>query len=226
MSGVKFGNAKKAWQFFPDNTAKLADPKPTSGKIKISRKTCAMLIAMADMAGQRLINRVVQQGEVPTDPITSFANELLSLMRENARAPKSFKFTQDHHGDHIAVECALLDAESGQHIIASSTLLDLNDATSMIATGLCCLSRVYGRGAIEPFVGAGNIHLFPCETDLVLIGAEGDDPYDLFNDFGEVLIFDDANLNELNKEWLFDAFTDEDDQLVAAPLGTVRKDRD
>lgn len=228
MSGVKFGNARKAWSFFPDMKVKQPQGKAAPpAPLKMSKNTCLSLIAIIDIAGQRMLKRVVDNGEVPLDPITTFANEIQSLMRDYTRSPKSFKIVSDHTGDHVLVDCSLKQPD-GQSIMASSVLLDLNDATAMISTGLCCLARVYGREAIASFVGPSHLHLFPSPTDLIAIASEVDDPYDIFADFGQVLLFDDANLDPKNKDWVFDAYTDdvepEIDPKEKAPV--YRPDRD
>jgi hypothetical protein len=234
MSGVKFGNARKAWSFFPEKGKAKSEPVPqattSSRKIKMSKKSCATLIAIIDIAGQRLLKRTVDSGEAPTDPITMFANEMMSLMRDYMRLGKKFLVVAEHKEDHISVDCKY-PGEDGETRMASSVLLDLNDATSMISTGLCCLSRVYGRQAIASFVGDGNVDMFPSQTDLVLIACETDDPYDIFADFSSVLLFDDQNMDEKNQDWLFEAYTD--DELAPASTTTAltgpiayRKDRD
>jgi hypothetical protein len=232
MSGVKFGNARKAWSFFPEKASLKpgAAPAPVlaSRKIKMDKKTCATLIAIIDIAGQRVLKRTVDTGEAPLDPITMFANEMMSLMRDHQRQGKRFVIAAEHKSDHISVDCNMPDV-NGIERVASSVLLDLNDATAMISTGLCCLSRVYGRQAVASFVGDDNVDMFPSETDLVMIASETDDPYDIFADFGSVLLFDDQNLDENNKHWLFEAYTDDSlEPAPAAPAAPIayRKDRD
>lgn len=228
MNGVKFGNARKAWSLFPDLKQKVAPGvAATPAPLKIAKNTCVSLIAIIDIAGQRLLKRVVDSGEVPLDPITTLANEIQALMRDYTRSPKTFKIVSEHKGDHVTVDCSIKQPD-GNSLMASSVLLDLNDATSVISTGLCCLSRVYGREAIASFVGPNHLHLFPSPTDLVAIASEVDDPYDIFADFGQVLLYDDANLNDKNKDWIFDAYTDDAEPLesTAKPAYVYRPDRD